>query len=205
MRRAEILPKAIRRFRVTTDSRRTQASPNLIHRDFTSEHPNDLWLSDITYIPTREGWLYLAAVLDAYSRALVGWAMNRTLDTKLAMDALNMAIAHRGPPVTLHSDQGSTYATGSYREIVNRYGIRQSMSRKGDCWDNAPMESFFHTLKTELVVHCDYKTRDDARVSLFDYMEVFYNRQRRHSSISYEAPLPFEAMQSPGKVSTVRG
>jgi len=205
MRRAEILPKAIRRFRVTTDSRKTKASPNLINRDFTSEHPNDLWLSDITYVPTKQGWLYLAAVLDAYSRALVGWAMSRTLDTKLAMDALNMAIAHRGPPVTLHSDQGSTYATGSYREIVNRYGIRQSMSRKGDCWDNAPMESFFHTLKTELVMHCDYKTRDDARVSLFDYMEVFYNRQRRHSSIRYEAPLPFEAMKSPGKVSTVRG
>jgi putative transposase len=121
------------------------------------------------------------------------------------MDALNMAIAHRAPPVTLHSDQGSTYATGSYREIVNRYGIRQSMSRKGDCWDNAPMESFFHTLKTELVMHCDYKTRDDARVSLFDYIEVFYNRQRRHSSINYEAPLPFEAMKSPAKVSTVRG
>jgi putative transposase len=112
-----------------------QGIANLINRDFTSEHPNDLWLSDITYVPTREGWLYLAAVLDAYSRALVGWAMSRTLDTKLAMDALNMAIAHRGPPVTLHSDQGSTYATGSYREIVYRHGIRQSMSRKGDCWD----------------------------------------------------------------------
>ena len=205
MRRAQILPKAIRRFRVTTDSRKTKASPNLIKRNFTAEHPNALWLSDITYIPTRQGWLYLAAVLDAYSRALVGWAMSRTLDTKLAMDALNMAITHRGPPITLHSDQGSTYATGSYREIVTRHGIRQSMSRKGDCWDNAPMESFFHTLKTELVMHCDYKTRDDARVSLFDYMEVFYNRQRRHSSINYEAPLPFEAMKSPGKVSTVRG
>jgi len=108
MRKANILPKAIRRFRVTTDSRQTQASPNLIKRDFTSKHPNDLWLSDITYIPTKEGWLYLAAVLDAYSRALVGWAMSRTLGTQLAMDALNMAIAHRGPPVTLHSDQGST-------------------------------------------------------------------------------------------------
>jgi len=113
MRRAEILPKAIRRFRVTTDSRRTTASPNLISRDFTSEHPNDLWLSDITYIPTREGWLYLAAVLDAYSRALVGWAMSRTLDTKLAMDALNMAIAHRGPPVTLHSDSNNVIASCS--------------------------------------------------------------------------------------------
>ena len=205
MRRAEIVPKAIRRFRITTDSRKTKASPNLINRNFDAEHPNALWLSDITYIPTREGWLYLAAVLDAYSRALVGWAMSRTLDTKLAMDALNMAIGRRGPPVILHSDQGTTYATGSYREIISRYGIRQSMSRKGDCWDNAPMESFFHTLKTELVIHCDYKTRDDARASLFDYMEVFYNRQRRHSSIGYEAPLPFEAMKSPGKVSTVRG
>jgi transposase InsO family protein len=110
------------------------------------------------------------------------------------MDALNMAITHRGPPVTLHSDQGSTYATGSYREIVNRYGIRQSMSRKGDCWDNAPMESFFHTLKTELVMHCDYQTRDDARVSLFDYMEVFYNRQRRPLTLNDEAPLHFAAM-----------
>jgi putative transposase len=128
------------------------------------------------------------------SRALMGWAPSRTLDTQLAMDALHVAIPHRGPPVTLHSDQGSTYATASYREIVNRYGIRQSMIRKGDCWDNAPMESFFHTLKIELVMH-DYKTRDDARVSLFDYMEVFYNRQRRHSSISYEAPLPLEAMK----------
>ena len=105
----------------------------------------------------------------------------------------------------LHSDQGTTYATGSYRAFINDHGIRQSMSRKGDCWDNAPMESFFHTLKTELVMHCDYKTRDDARASLFDYMEVFYNRQRRHSSIGYQAPLPFEAMKSSGKVSTVRG
>jgi transposase InsO family protein len=196
MRKAQILPKAIRRFRVTTDSRRTEASPNLIKRNFTAERPNQLWLSDITYIPTREGWLYLAGILDAHSRALVGWAMSRTLDTKLAMDALNMAIDHRGPPAILHSDQGSTYATRNYRAIVDRYGIRQSMSRKGDCWDNAPMESFFHTLKTELVMHCDYKTRDEARASLFEYVEVFYNRQRRHSTINYEAPLVFEAMKT---------
>ena len=135
MHKAEILPKAIRRFRVTTDSRRTQASPNLIHRDFTSEHPNDLWLSDITYIPTREGWLYLAAVLDAYSRALVGWAMSRTLDTKLAMDALTMAIAHRGPPVTLHSDQGSQYTSEDFQRLLAAEGITCSMSRRGNCWD----------------------------------------------------------------------
>jgi transposase InsO family protein len=173
----------------------SKASPNLIGRVFTTDGPNACWLSDITYIPTREGWLYLAAVLDVYSRAIVGWAMSRTLDCNLAKDALSMAIGRRGPPAVLHSDQGTTYAAAEYRELVSRYPIRQSMSRKGDCWDNAPMESFFHTLKTELVMHCDYKTRDQARASLFDYMEVFYNRQRRHSTLNYEAPLAFEAMQ----------
>ena len=173
-------------------------------------------MSDITYIPTREGWLYLAAILDLYSRAVVGWGMSRTLDCKLAMDALNMAISRRGSgPAILHSDQGSTYATADYRALLGRHAIRQSMSRKGDCWDNAPMESFFHTLKTELVMHCDYKTRDQARSSLFEYMEVFYapeevplgdNRQRRHSTIHYEAPLAFEASTiAQLKVSTVRG
>lgn len=196
MRQAAILPKCIRRFRVTTDSRRTQASPNLIGRVFTAERPNACWLSDITYIPTREGWLYLAAVLDVYSRAVVGWAMSRTLDCKLATDALSMAIGRRGPPGILHSDQGTTYSAVDYRELLARYPmIRQSMSRKGDCWDNAPMESFFHTLKTELIMHCDYKTRDQARASLFDYMEMFYNRQRRHSTLHYESPLAFEAMR----------
>jgi putative transposase len=195
MRQACLMPKCIRRFRVTTDSRRTKALPNLIGRVFTTERPNACWLSDITYIPTREGWLYLASVLDLYSRAIVGWAMSRTLDCKLAMDALSMAIARRGPPAVLHSDQGTTYSAAQYRELVARYPIRQSMSRKGDCWDNAPMESFFHTLKTELVMHCDYKTRDQARASLFDFMEVFYNRQRRHSTLNYHAPLAFEAMQ----------
>ena len=196
MRRAAIMPKCIRRFRVTTDSRRTKASPNLIGRVFTADGPPACWLSDIPYIPTREGWLYLAAVLDVYSRAVVGWAMSRTLDCKLAKDALIMAIGRRGPPVILHSDQGTTYSAADYRNLLALYPkIQQSMSRKGDCWDNAPMESFFHTLKTELVMHCDYKTRDQARASLFDYMEVFYNRQRRHSTLNYQAPLAFEAMQ----------
>ena len=134
-------------------------------------------------------------MLDVYSRAIVGWSMGKTLDTRLALDALRMAIDQRGPPAILHSDQGMTYAAAGFRTLLHQYGIRQSMSRKGNCWDNAPMESFFHTLKTELVMHCDYKTRDDARASLFDYMEVFYNRQRRHSTINYSAPLAFEAMQ----------
>jgi putative transposase len=193
MRREQIVPRAIRAFRVTTDSRNTKVvSPNLVKRRFKAKRPNACWLSDATYIPTREGWLYLAAVLDVYSRAIVGWGMSPSLGGKLAADALTMAIARRGVPQIVHSDRGSTYATWVYRDIIKKHGIRQSMSRKGDCYDNAPMESFFHSLKTELVMHCDYKTRDEARASLFDYLEVFYNRQRRHSTINYEAPLVFE-------------
>lgn len=193
MRREHIVPKAIRKFRVTTDSRNTQeVSPNRVRRRFKVERPNACWLSDITYIPTREGWLYLAAVMDLYSRAIVGWGMGQSLDGKLAAAALHMAISRRGVPEIVHSDRGSTYATWAYRDIIRKHLIRQSMSRKGNCWDNAPMESFFHSLKTELVMHCDYKTRDEARASLFDYMEVFYNRQRRHSTLNYVAPLAFE-------------
>jgi len=198
MRNSQIIPRAIRRFRVTTDSRNTKASPNLLRRVFRAERPNTCWLTDITYISTREGWLYLSAILDLHSRAIVGWAMSRTLDSKLAIDSLIMAIQSRGTgPQILHSDQGSTYATAGYRALLAKYQIHQSMSRKGDCWDNAPMESFFHTLKTELVMHCDYRTREEARSSVFDYVEVFYNRQRRHSSIRYETPVAFEHQQSP--------
>lgn len=193
MRREQIVPRAIRRFRVTTNSRNTkEVSPNLIRRHFLVERPNACWLSDITYIPTREGWLYLAAVMDLYSRAIVGWGMSQSLDGRLATDALQMAITRRGVPEIVHSDRGSTYATWIYRDLIRKYQIRQSMSRKGNCWDNAPMESFFHSLKTDLVMHCDYQTRNEARASLFDYMEVFYNRQRRHSTINYVAPLAFE-------------
>lgn len=208
MRQAQIMPRAIRRFRVTTDSRNTRdASPNLLNRDFQSNRANACWVSDITYLPTREGWLYLAAILDLHSRAIVGWSMSRSLDCKLAMDALRMAIDRRGTvPGILHSDQGTTYSATEYRALIRKHAIRQSMSRKGDCWDNAPMESFFHTLKTELVMHCDYKTRDQARASVFEYMEAFYNRQRRHSTIGYLAPLDFEASSTAHfKVSTVRG
>jgi len=139
LRQALLMPKCIRRFRVTTDSRRIKALPNLIGRVFTTDKPNACWLSDITYIPTREGWLYLAAVLEVYSRAVVGWAMSRTLDCKLAKDALSMAIGRRGPPAILHSDQGTTYAAAEYRDLVGRYPIRQSMSRKSDCWDTQSM------------------------------------------------------------------
>jgi putative transposase len=196
MRKAGIVPKMVRRFRVTTDSRHTWwTAPNLLGRVFSASQPNACWLTDITFIPTREGWLYLAVILDLYSRAVVGWAMSRRLDRALAIDALTMAIGRRGgAPAILHSDRGTLYTVAEYRALLARHGIRQSMSRKADCWDNAPMESFFHTLKTELVHHCDYPTREAARSSLFEYMEAFYNRQRRHSSINYEAPLAFEAM-----------
>lgn len=195
MRREQIVPRATRKFKVTTDSRHTKAiSPNLIRRRFKAKRPNASWLSDITYIPTREGWLYLAAVMDVYSRAIVGWGMSSSLDGKLATDALQMAITRRGIPEIVHSDRGSTYATWLYRDLIRKYQIRQSMSRKGNCWDNAPMESFFHSLKTDLVMHCDYQTRDEARASLFEYMEVFYNRQRRHSTLNYVAPLAFEEL-----------
>jgi transposase InsO family protein len=195
MRRAGIVPKTVRRFRVTTDSRHTKAAPNLLGRVFSAERPNACWLTDITFIATREGWLYLAVILDLYSRAVLGWAMGKRLDRWLAINALQMAIARRGrAPAVLHSDRDAVYSTAQYRALLAEHGIRQSMSRKADCWDNAPMESFFHTLKTELVHHCDYHGREQARSSLFEYMEAFYNRQRRHSSINYEAPLAFEAM-----------
>jgi transposase InsO family protein len=199
MRRANIVPKTIRRFRITTDSRHTWwTAPNLLGRVFSASQPNACWLTDITFIPTREGWLYLAVLLDLYSRAVVGWAMSRRLDRALAIDALMMAIARRGvAPGILHSDRGTLYAVAEYRVLLVQHGIRQSMSRKADCWDNAPMESFFHTLKTELVHHCDYPTREAARSSLFEYMEVFYNRQRRHSTVNYQAPLAFEATNHP--------
>ena len=194
MRRAGIVPKTVRRFRVTTDSRHTSAAPNLLGRVFAAAQPNRCWLTDVTFVPTRQGWLYLAVILDLYSRSVVGWSMRQRLDRALAIDALTMALDRRGAaPGILHSDRGSIYAVADYRALLAQHGIRQSMSRKADCWDNAPMESFFHTLKTELVVHCDYPTREAARSSLFEYMEVFYNRQRRHSAINYETPLAFEA------------
>ena len=198
MRRAGIVPKTVQRFKVTTDSRGTKASPNLLGRVFTAKRANACWLTDITFISTRAGWLYLAAVLDLYSRAIVGWAMSTRIDQALAADALNMALHQRGAaPEVLHSDQGSIYAAADYRKLLEQHAIRQSMSRKGDCWDNAPMESFFHTLKTELVMHRDYHSREQARTDLFEYIEVFYNRQRRHSTIHFTTPLAFEAETTP--------
>ena len=149
-----------------------------------------VWASDITYIPTGEGWLYLAVILDLFTRKVVGWAMREHMRAELTMAALTMAIQRRrpGPGLVHHSDRGSQYAAGDYRKILQAATITQSMSRKGNCWDNAPMESFFGTLKTELVSHEHYATRADARASVFEYIEVFYNRQRLHSSLGYVSP-----------------
>ena len=195
MQRGGIVPKTVRKFRATTDSRKTVPAPNLLEQQFTATRPNERWVSDITFIPTREGWLYLAVIVDLYSRAVIGWAMDKRMKTDLVIGAVKMALMCRKvrSPLLLHSDQGSQYAAADYRAILAENGIECSMSRKGCCWDNAVAESFFHTLKTELVYHEDYCSRAEAKASIFEYIEVFYNRQRRHSHIGQMAPLVFES------------
>ena len=179
----------------TTDSRHgLPIAPNLIARDFTAPAPNRVWLADITYIPTAEGWLYLAAIMDLFSRKIVGWAMRDHMQVELASTALTMAIQQQRPQHGLihHSDRGVQYASHAYRNALTSAGIVASMSRKADCYDNAPMESFFHTLKTELVHHRNYKTRAEAQRDIFAYIEGFYNRTRLHSAIGYIAPIEME-------------
>jgi putative transposase len=195
MRDHGIRAKTKRKFRVTTDSRHDHpVAPNRLDRQFAVAAPNTAWVADISYIPTREGWLYLAVVLDLFSRQVVGWAMDQQMPQELTLAALDMAIQRRRPlPGCMHhSDRGSQYAAGDYQKQLAKYGMVCSMSRKGNCWDNAPMESFFHSLKTELVHHRDYQTRDEARRDIFEYIEVFYNRQRRHSTLGYLSPAQFE-------------
>jgi transposase InsO family protein len=181
-----------RRFRVvTTDSKhRLPVADNLLDQTFLASRPNAIWLADITYIPTDEGWLYLATVLDLFSRKVVGWAMRDHLRQELTIAALTMAIQRQrpGPGLIHHSDRGSQYAAGDYRELLAAADMVQSMSRKGNCWDNAPMESFFHTLKTELVHHAAYATRQAAKRDPFAYIEGYYNRQRLHSALGYRTP-----------------
>jgi len=179
----------------TTDSRHDHPiAPNLLNRNFSAAAPNQVWLTDITYVETGQGWLYLAAVMDLYSRRIVGWAMDDHLRTELPLAALNMAISTRRPDANLihHSDRGVQYASADYRTALQSASMRPSMSRRADCWDNAPMESFFHTLKTEQVNHQHYATRDQAKRDIFAYIEGFYNRTRRHSSIGYKAPVEIE-------------
>jgi transposase InsO family protein len=196
MRAAGIRAKSQRKFRVTTtDSNHTQpVAENVLNREFTAEKRNQKWVADITYIATLEGWLYLAAVIDLFTRKVVGWSMSERIDSRLVVDALEMAVSRELPEAGLmaHSDRGVQYASEHYQGVLTQHDIECSMSRKGNCWDNAPAESFFATLKKELVHHETYATREAARVSLFDYIEVFYNRERRHSALGYVSPLAFE-------------
>ena len=184
-------PRGKRRVPITTDSRHAHAvAPNMLDRNFEIAVPDTVWLADISYIPTDEGWLYLAAVKDLATMEIVGWSMSDRLKSTLCEDALKMAIRNRRPPKGLihHSDRGVQYACGDYRKLLEANGIKASMSRKGNCLDNAPMESFFGALKTELVHRTRFRTRREAKAALFEYIEVFYNRQRRHSSVGYRTP-----------------
>ena len=193
-----IVPKTVKKFKATTYSNHNYpVAPNLLNRNFQVKSANMAWVSDITYISTREGWLCLAAVMDLYSGKVVGWAMDKQMTQNLVMDALKQAAGRARPPrgVILHSDRGVQYACKSYRNLLSRLGFVQSMSRKGDCWDNAPMESFFGTLKTELVYHEDYKTRAQARLSIFDYIETFYNNIRLQERLGYLSPNDFEILR----------
>ena len=183
----------------TTDSVHQQpVAENVLAREFAAPARDRKWAADITYVATDEGWLYVAGVLDLWSRKIVGWSMAEHLEADLVGDALMMAVARRGPAAGLlhHSDRGVQYASEAYQELLRRAGMTGSMSGKGDCWDNAMMESFWSTLKTELVHHEHYATREEARRSIFEYIEVFYNRQRLHSSLGYVSPEAFEASQN---------
>lgn len=195
MRDNEIAAKTARKFRCTTDSNHDlPVAENLLNRQFDPASPNEAWVADITYIPTREGWLYLAAVEDLYSRRVVGWSMADHLQSRLVVDALELAVQRRLPDEGLlaHSDRGSQYASEHYQLLLAKHGIACSMSRRADCWDNAPMESFFASLKKELVHDADFTLRAQARAAIVEYIEVFYNTKRRHSSLGYVSPAEYE-------------
>jgi len=191
MRKDGLRAKTKRKFKMTTDSKHTfPVAPNLLNREFTPKEPNQVWASDITYIWTAEGWLYLAVVMDLFSRAILGWSMSERMTRSLVIDAFVMAVKryHPSPGLLHHSDRGSQYASAGYQTVLKKYGAICSMSRKGNCWDNAPVESFFSTLKKEHVFHHDYRYRTQARQSIFAYIEQFYNRKRIHSALGYRTP-----------------
>lgn len=190
-----IVAKRARRFRLSYAARNSEpAAPNLLERNFTIEQANRVWVGDITFIPTREGWLYLAVLLDLYSRRVVGWAMSDRQNRQLAIDALTMAVERRRPQPGLihHTDQGILYATASYRAILKAHHMLPSMSKKGDCYDNAVAESFFSGLKNELTWDQDFRTRTEARSAIFEWIEVFYNRERLHETLDYVSPVRYE-------------
>ena len=195
MRKQGLSARARKRFKITTNSKHNlPVASNLVEMKFNPEQKNSLWTTDITYIWTREGWLYLSVILDLWSRAVVSWEADRSMDENLVIKPLEKALKEREPngELILHSDRGSQYASQRLRNILKENNISQSMSSKGNCYDNAPTESFFSTLKRELVYRQSFKTRDEAKQNLFEYIEIFYNRQRRHSSLGYLSPMQFE-------------
>jgi len=200
MRQLGIYGRQKRRYRLrTTDSDHAHPiAPNRLLLAPPVTRPNQVWVADVTAIPTQAGWLFLAAILDRYSRKVVGWAMGERNNTALVLAALAMALAQRRPPARLlfHSDQGAPYASGSYRQALGRAGLQASMSRKGNCYDNAVIESFWSTLKLELVYRKTFRTRAQARAEIFDYIEIFYNRQRIHSSLAFHSPVDFELLNN---------
>jgi len=197
MRQIGLKAKAPRRFKLTTDSRHSfPVAPNVLNRNFDIDAPNKVWTADITYVWTFEGWLYLAVVMDLYSRQIVGWAMDKRMKKQLALDALAMAYWQRKPPkgVLHHSDRGSQYACHDYRKQLEFYGMEASMSRKGNCWDNAPTERFFRSLKSERLTACRFFTRQEAKMEILDYI-TFYNSIRLHSTLGYVSPMAYEKEQ----------
>jgi putative transposase len=200
---ASLRCKTRRTFKAPTAAGQAQTvAPNQLNREFTVQAPDTIYVGDITYLPTGEGWLYLAVVLDLCSRAVVGWSMATHMRAELVNQALSMAICQRQPTAGLimHTDRGSQYGADSYRQLLSQHGLQPSMSRKGNCWDNAVAESFFHTLKTELIYLEDFKTHEQARTGVFEYIEVFYNRQRCHSATDYLAPLAYEQTLKPNGI-----
>jgi len=197
MKLADVSAKQKRKFKVTTDSKHNlPVAPNLLNREFTVEEPDRVYVSDITYIWTNEGWLYLAIVLDLYSRQIVGWSLSNRMGRKLIMDALRMAVGRRqpAPGLLFHSDRGSQYCSDDFQEMLKTHEMVSSMSRKGNCWDNSVAESFFGSLKTERVFFTNYVTRDEAKKDIVDYIEMFYNCRRRHSYLGNISPREFEEL-----------
>ena len=195
MKRQHLEAKAAKKFKVTTNSKHNlPIAPNLLEQDFSATQINQKWAGDITYLLTSEGWLYLAVIIDLYSRNVIGWSMNTRMTSDLVCDALKSALFRRGMPknVIVHSDRGSQYCSNDYRALMSQHQLQQSMSRKGNCWDNACVESFFHTLKIEALDNDEVLTREQMRQTVFEYIEVDYNRTRRHSSLGYLSPEIFE-------------
>ena len=191
MRENEITPQRKRKFKVTTDSKHDlPIAPNVLGRQFQVEEPDEVWVTDITYVETAQGWLYLCVFIDLYSRMIVGWSMSANIDATLVVDAFEMGVEKRGrSPIVVHSDRGSQYASDLFRGTLNQHDCIQSMSRKGNCWDNAVAESFFGSLKSELIYRNSYISRNHARISIFDYIEIFYNLRRLHSVLGYLTPV----------------